>query len=399
MFDLLKGVKIIDVTAIVLGPYSTQLLADMGADVVKVEPLEGDTFRYAAPSKSNGMGSHFLNCNRNKRSISIDLKSKEGKEVLSELVKDADVVVHNMRPKAANKLGLLYDKLRQVNNKIIFCEAWGFGQEGPYKDDPAFDEIVQSIGGFASLGSTDSDVPSYVPTIICDKVAGLYLAQAILGALYKKSQSGEGMHIEIPMFEANFAFLMLEHLSGHTYSPPIDDLGYKRVLSRKPVQTKDGWMTHGVYTLEHWKKFLTFVERFDLLNSEMVESPAALSKNLPKLYSILAKEIMALRTTEEWINVFQELDIPYARINTLESLMEDPHLKAVSMIEEMEHPTEGKIRSLRIPYIIQDAKREANRPAPNLGEHSVSILTDLGYDKETIDKLTKNNVIKSASSE
>lgn len=397
MIDLLKNVRIVDITAIVMGPYATQMLADMGADVIKVEPLEGEIFRNTPPAKSRGMGAHSLNCNRNKRSLAVDLKTEAGRKILTDLIKGADVVIHNMRAKAAKKLGIDYASITKLNPTAIFCEAWGYGQEGPYRDEPAFDDIIQSYSGLASINANEEGVPRFFPTIICDKVTALYVTQAILGALYHRAVTGKGAHLEVPMYETNVAFFMLEHLSGETFVPPEGGLGYLRIMERKPMPTKDGYITSGVYTHAHWIKFLNAIGREDLVAHAWLKSQATIAANIDKLYALMAKEIMPARTSAEWLEILRQLDIPCAPVLGLSDLLDNPHLKAVSLFETVNHPTEGQLRTIRLPYRVEGVGSRPDTHAPRIGEHTQSLLETLGYDSQQINALFSAGVVASDS--
>ena len=258
MYELLKGIRIIDLTTTYLGPYATQFLGDMGADVIKIEPRAGEVGRSPRPSRSPDMGAGFLNTNRNKRSLALDLRAPAGRKVVVRLTKSAHAFVHNMRPQAAAKLGLSYDDIRRANPQIVYCFSPGFDQEGPMAAEPAYDDIIQALSGLSDLNRGETGAPRFLPTIIADKVVGIHLAYAVSAGLVHVMRTGEGCEIEVPMFEAMAAFLLVEHLSGETFRPPLAPLGYERMLAanRRPYRTRDGYMAIMPYTTQQWARFL-----------------------------------------------------------------------------------------------------------------------------------------------
>lgn len=365
----LQGVKVIDMTTVGMGPLATQIFGDMGADVLKVEPPEGDIFRHALPTKSPGMGAPFMNFNRNKRSIRLDLKSEGDRQRLIQLIGDADVFVSNIRPRSLKKLGLDYEALSRVNPRLIYCCAVGFGQDGPYAEKPAFDDIIQAYSGLAGLqGTANTEGPVYMRTLVADKVAGLTIAYAVPMALYEREKSGLGQAIEVPMFETLVAFSLIEHMSGETYVPPKGKMGYERILARnrRPYRTKDGFLSILPYTDAHWARFFQLAGRSDLMSNPEFATTTARNRNYDALYGELIT-IVATKTTEEWLQLLEAEDIPVARVNSLEDLLEDPHLKAVDFFKFMEHPTEGTIRTTDIPVKMSRTPGTLRRPAPPLG--------------------------------
>lgn len=394
MFNILNGIKVIDLTTIVLGPYATQFLGDFGADVIKVEAPSGDLFRTVRPGHSKNMGAPFLNCNRNKRSITLDLTNPTGMEVLHRLISSADVFVHNMRSKSAKKLGLSYEDVKKVNSNIVYCNACGFGKGGTYEDDPAYDDTVQAISGLSFINADASGAPRYLPTVLCDKVAGLHLAVAMLAAIAGREKSGKSIAIETPMFESIASFLLVEHLSGETFKPPLGEMGYARLMSpmRKPFSTKDGYISILPYNETHWKKFLTLIEREDLINDKRVTDPALRSKSLDMLYGLIASATPE-RTTSEWLLLLGRSDIPCARVNQLTDLLDDPHLKEVGFFQDIDHPTEGVLRTARSPFRVSGLDSQPDRPAPNHGNDGRVILQESGFTKEEIDIVSKSGAV------
>ena len=374
----LSGVRVIDLTTVAMGPYATQILGDMGADVIKVESPEGDVFRYAAPQRHKGMGAAFMNLNRNKRSIAMDLKRPEERDRLLALVKDADVFVYNVRPQSMRKLGLDYESLRKVNPRIIHCGTYGFSEKGPYAGQPAFDDIIQAMSGIAALQGHNGEAgPEYVNTIIADKAAGLTAAYAIAMALYERERSGVGQAIEVPMFETIVSFTLLEHMAGETFVPAVDSMGYERVLSpnRKPYRTKDGYIGLLPYTTGQWQRFFAVAGETALAADPRVSDAALRSRNINMLYAELAR-IVAGRTTAEWVALLEDADIPMTPVRTPDDLLRDPHLAAIDFFPRMSHPSEGDIRTIGIPVTFSRTPGNIRRPAPLLGEHGPEILEE-----------------------
>ncbi len=397
MFDLLRGVRILDLTTIVLGPYATQILGDFGADVVKIESPNGDLFRAARPGRSDTMGAAYLNCNRNKRSLVIDLKSDKGKTLLAEMIKGADVLVHNMRGKAADKLGINFERVHEINPRLVYCTAPGFGSDGPYADDPAYDDVIQAASGLAALNTNDAGEPRFITSILCDKVSALHFALAVLAGLQGRDRTGEGSYIETPMFESVVHFLLLEQMAGRLFEPAEGDLIYSRLSSpyRKPYRTRDGFIGLLPYTSKHWIKFLKFIGQDELAGQEWVSNATSRSERINELYQAVSKTIPS-KTTKEWIAIFRELDIPCAPVNSFADLFDDPHLNAVGFFENIEHPTEGKLVVPKSPFNVKNCKPEKDRPAPGLGEHGADVLADYGISQDQIDELFRDGVVKPA---
>ena len=395
MYELLKGTRIIDLTTTYLGPYATQWLGDMGADVIKVEALSGDVGRSPLPSRSPDMGAGFINSNRNKRSIAIDLKQPRGLEVVLRLARNADAVVHNMRPKAAEKLGLSYDALKAVNGKLVYCFSAGFGQDGPYADEPAYDDIIQAMCGLASLNAEPSGAPRFLPTIAADKIVGLHLAFAVATGLAHRYRSGEGAMIEVPMFESMVAFLMVEHLAGRSFVPPLGESGYDRLLApnRRPYKTRDGYVAIMPYTTVQWTRFLECIGRHDLLAQEWIKDPVQRSAKVNALYGVIAEAAPA-RTTSEWLALMAERDVPCGPVNSLEDLFDEPHLKAVQLFEAARHPSEGEMVQIRSPFRITGADRGPDRPAPELGSGGAAILEEAGYSPSEAESLFAHGIVR-----
>jgi crotonobetainyl-CoA:carnitine CoA-transferase CaiB-like acyl-CoA transferase len=394
MFELLKDIRIVDLTTTFLGPYATQLLGDMGAEVVKVEALSGDVGRSPRPGRHPDMGAGFLNSNRNKHSLAVDLKTAEGREIVLRLCAKADALVHNMRPRAAERLGLSYEAVKGANPKIVYCFAPGFGQDGPYADGPAYDDIIQAMSGLADLNKDTSGAPRFFPSIVADKVMGLHLAFAVVAGLIKRLKTGEGALIETPMFESMVAFLMVEHLAQRTLSPAAGPAGYERLLAknRRPFKTKDGYIAIMPYTTEQWTRFIESIGRQDLFELDWVRDPAKRSASVDALYQVIADAAPA-KSTAEWLAILAELDIPCGRVNTLEELFAEPHLTAVGLFEEYLHPTEGRLTRARSPFRVQ-AGRQEDRPPPRVSQDSEAVLTMAGYSKEQIAGLIAKKIVR-----
>jgi len=372
----LSGVRILDLTTVVMGPFATQILGDMGADVVKVESESGDSMRWIGPWRHAGMGPMFLQANRNKRSVVLDLKSATGKQSLIDLASRADVLVSNVRPQALQRLGLDYDSIRAGNKRIIYCSAVGYGSGGPDAGKAVYDDLMQAASGIAGLFRAVDGAPRYAPVNICDRVVGLYVVNAVTAALYHRSVTGEGQAIEVPMFETMTQFVLADHMGGGAFKPPLGGMGYKRLLSRTrgPYSTSDGHISLVVYTDRHWRDFTQLVGCPDLMaTDERFRSQESRTRNAEEIGRFLAAQLPA-RGNAEWLKVLHEIDIPACPVNSISDLFDDPHLKAVNFFEEMYHPTEGKVVVCRPPVQFSATPASVRRLAPNLGEHTDGVL-------------------------
>lgn len=368
----LSGLRVIDMTAVGMGPYCTQTLGDYGADVIKIETEAGDVFRHATPSKNPGMGAPFLQLNRNKRSVVLDLKQASDRQRLFEMVQDADILVYNVRPQSMRKLGLGYEALSAINPRLIYCGVYGFSEQGPYAGRPAFDDIIQAMSGLADLqGRATGSAPTYVTSIVADKITGLAAVSAILAALHERSKSGLGQAIEVPMFETMVSFNLMEHMGGATFANAPDGMGYARVLSRyrKPYRTLDGYIGLLPYTSEQWQRFFEVAGKPEILDDPRFSEPGERAKHIGELYEIL-EQVTPLKTTDEWLQKLQVADVPVTQVNTLEDLMSDPHLLATQMFETRDHPTEGRITMTRPPVRFSRTPASIRTLAPKLGEHT-----------------------------
>jgi crotonobetainyl-CoA:carnitine CoA-transferase CaiB-like acyl-CoA transferase len=394
MYELLKGVRIVDLTTTYLGPYATQFLGDMGADVIKVEPLQGDVGRFPGPAHTHAMGAGFLNTNRNKRSIAIDLRAPEGRDCVLKLAAGADAFVHNMRVAAASKLRLAYEDVVSANASIVYCYSPGFGQNGPYAGEPAYDDIIQAMSGAAALNADANGAPRFLPSIVADKVVGLHLAFAVATGLVHRLKTGKGCSIEAPMFETMVAFLLVEHLAGMSFVPGLGPPGYERMLAknRRPYKTRDGYIAIMPYTTQQWTRFMECVGRADLLEEDWVSDPVKRSAHVETLYQVIA-DAAPDRTTAEWLALLGEKDIPCGPVNTLASLLDEPHLQQAALFEEIEHPSEGSLRRVRSPFRVQGAAKGADAPAPRLGESGESVLLEAGFKPDHIRDLMARNIV------
>jgi crotonobetainyl-CoA:carnitine CoA-transferase CaiB-like acyl-CoA transferase len=383
------GVRVLDLTSVVLGPYATQTLGDFGADVVKVEAPEGDTTRYTGPRVSRDMASLFMGVNRNKRSIVLDLKTAAARDVLLRMVDQADVFVHNIRPQKLEPLGLDPDALLKRNPRLIYTGIHGWREDGPYRGRPAYDDIIQGLCGVASLMDRLTGEPRYAPTILADKTSGLVAAQAILAALYHREKTGKGQLIEIPMFETMVAFIMVEHMHGLGFEPPRGEAGYARVLApwRRPYRTADGYLCMLAYTDAQWRRFWAEVGKPGMMQDDRFIDMAARSRNIDEVYR-LAGEQLTSRRTADWIATFDKLEIPAGPVKTLEEVMADPHLHEIGFFKHLAHPSEGELVVPDVPVRFAESPAAIDRLPPRLGEHGREILQEIGLRADEIETLS-----------
>ena len=396
----LAGVRVVDMTAVVLGPLATQILGDYGADVIKIEPLEGDLMRANGAQKADGstagLSSIFLAINRNKRSLAIDLKTDEGRDAVRKLVRGADVFVHNMRVEAVERLGFGYEALRAEKPDIVYCVATGFGQDGPDRARPAFDDVIQAASGLASIANVYAERPDYVSSLIADKTTGLALCNAVLAALFHRARTGEGQYVETPMLETMAAFVLAEHMGGMTFEPREGSAGYARLMQggRRPMRTKDGWLALLPYTAEHWTAFVSEIDRLDLV--PIATDRLARNKHIQELYGAM-RDALERRTTQEWLEACDRLDIPATRLYGLDNLPDHPHLKATGFFETHDHPAVGKIRVTRPPTKFEKTPATIVRHAPRLGEHTRELLCEAGLREEEIAALIERGVARASA--
>ena len=390
----LTGTRIIDLTTVLMGPMATRMLGDHGADVIRIESLQGDSTRNGLPARSPGMSGFSLNLQRNKRSVALDLKNPAGHEVMMELVATADVLVTNMRAAALERLGLDADTVCTAHPELIHCRANGFGSAGPYRDKAAYDDAIQAASGLAGLIGDARGRPDYVPTVIADKVTGLHIVQAVMAALLHRHATGRGQTIEVPMFETMVAFNLVEHYRGATFEPPEGPFGYERLMSpfRRPVETADGFMCLLPYTDENWRAFFEFVGRPELAEHPNFATHNARIVNVDELYGLLG-ELGTSRTTAVWVEFCDRSSIPAAPVLDLARLDDDPHLREVGLVEILEHPTEGAYRHVTDSVVYSETPTALRRHAPRLGQHTEEVLTELGYSRQRIDALDTDGVI------
>ncbi len=394
----LQGLRILDLTSVLMGPYATQLMADMGADVVKIEPPDGDTVRGIGPMRNPGMGHIFLHVNRNKRSLVLDLKQPDGLAAFYRLAETADVVIYNIRPQAMRRLGIDYERLQAINPRIIYAGLYGYSEAGPYAGKPAYDDLIQGAAAVPSIMSMASgDRPRYVPLTLADRTVGLMASTTILAAVVARAQSGVGQQIEIPMFETMVQYVLSDHLAGETFVPANGPSGYPRLLvkDRRPYQTQDGYLCVLIYNDKQWASFLTLIGHADWFTQDpRFANIGVRTRHINELYAMVA-QAMATRTTQEWIDLLDGADIPCMPLHDIDSLTHDPHLAAVGMIREVTHPTEGLMRQIGVPVrLFGTPLREEQIPAPHLGQHSAEILREAGFAATDIERLMARGITR-----
>lgn len=390
----LSDVRILDLTTVLLGPYATHLLGDLGASITKVEPPEGDSTRYIGPTRSHGMGGIFLNIGRNKRSCVIDLKKPGAIDVLGRLVRDVDVLLYNMRPAAMARLGLSYEWASAINPTIIYCGAVGFGEGGPYAGRPAFDDIIQAATGIAAYQERLSGRPAYFATAVADKVCGLFVAYALTAALYSRAKTGVGQKVEVPMFETMTGFMFAEHIMGSAFEPPIGPPYYPRILSpnRRPYQTLDGYIAVLPYNDRQWARFFDAIGHPQLAADPRFATMASRTNNVDELYAIIVESLLT-KTSQEWLALLEECEIPSVSVRTPEEVLSDPHLEATGFFEVVEHESEGAIRMMKSSASFAGTPTVTRSLAPRLGQHTAEILREVGISAGEIEVLRRQGVV------
>jgi len=381
----LKGVRVLDLTSVLMGPYTTQIFADLGADVIKVESPSGDTTRALPPGPEDDCGVMFMNINRGKRSLVLDLKQEAARDAVLRMAENADVFIHSMRAKAIARLGLSYEDLKARNPKIIYANLYGYGREGPYADYPAYDDIVQAASGIVDLqASLSGGEPTYLATVVADKVAGLTAAYAVMAALFERERSGRGQEIEVPMFETLASFSMVEHLCGALFDPPIGPTGYARALSpeRKPYHTKDGYIGVMIYNDRHWSNFFDAIGNPEWSKNPIFASLRSRTENISTVLGHLSK-VMAQRTTDEWMELFTKAQCPAMPVRSIDDLIDDPHLESVGFWHHCDTP-DGHVRMPGVPVRFSETPGEAGRPGPRLGADSHDVLLEAGFTDDEI---------------
>ncbi|MDO8942738.1 MAG: CoA transferase [Desulfobacterales bacterium] len=388
----LRGIRVLDLSSVMMGPFAARLMGDMGADVIKVEPPTGDTVRGVGPMGQKGMGPFYMHANRNKRSIVLDIKNPQGKDAMLRLVKASDILLYNVRPQAMERLGLGYEDLRLINPGLIYIGTYGFGQEGLYAKRPAFDDLIQGLSGIPSLVAQSSDgVPRYVPLAVIDRYVGVYSVNAALGALVHKLRTGVGQSIEVPMFEVATEMTLGDHMFGQSYDPPQGPPGYPRSLSpdRHPFATKDGFVCVMAYTDRQWASFFSLIDHPELASDPRFSTMSARTVHSNEL-NLMLKHALAQQTTARWLEALEKLDIPVTQLHDLYSLPEDPHLRSVGFFQWHDDPTVGRFRDMRPPTRWSETPPEVRCLAPRLGQHSEEVLTQAGYSSDEIEHMARS---------
>ena len=394
MAGALKGIKVLDLTSVGFGPYACQILGDYGAEIIKIESPDGDITRGIGPFRNNGMGHFFLNANRNKRSLVLDLKTAAAKKIFFSLVKSADVVMTSIRPAAMDRLGLGFEDCNKVNEKLIYVALVGFGQSGPYAKKPAYDDIIQGVSGMASMQGGRNEDPTFVNASICDKICSQIAAHATLAALFSRTNDGIGQLVEVPMFESMVGFNLVEHQSGMTFDPPIGVRGYERSMAkhRKPYATLDGFVCALPYTTKHWQTFFSLMKREDLVNDPRVVNAKLRSEKIAELYELVS-ELVKDWPTNDLLEALNIADIPHGEATDLNNLENDHHLSDIDFFQLIDHPSEGKIKLTSPPVNFSKTPATIERLPPLLGEHNEEILKEIGYTDQEISQLYKDQII------
>jgi crotonobetainyl-CoA:carnitine CoA-transferase CaiB-like acyl-CoA transferase len=391
----LTGLRVLDLTTVQMGPWCTRILADYGADMIKVEAPEGDSSRYTGVPRHRGMSGSFQHNARGKRSIAMDLKQPAAREALLRLVPTVEAFASNIRPRALDRLGLDYESVRQLNPSIVYLSMVGYGSGGRYVGRPAYDDLIQAASGIPMLLQRSTGQPRFIPMAAIDRIVGSAAANALLAGLLARARTGVGQRIEVPMFETMAQFVLAEHMQGTTFDPPTGPLGYARTLSRhrRPYETKDGFIAVLPYNDGQWRRFFEAIGKAHIVESDpRFADITARTANIDALYEMLGEELQH-RTTDEWLDLLQENDIPCIRPHTLESLLADPHLDDVGFFHFEEHPSEGRIRTMREPSTWSETTPPSGRFAPRLGQHTRDILAEAGYTQNEIDELIAQRAV------
>lgn len=383
----LTGIRVIDLTSVVFGPYATQIMADMGAEVIKVEPPAGDNTRWITPGPVPGMGGIYVNVNRGKRGVMLDLRKGGDKETLRKLIATADVFIHSMRGSAIAKLGFDYESVRAIRPDIIYTNCYGYSRRGPEADKPAYDDTIQAECGIPYVQGLMNGEPGYVATIMADKVAGLHALYATMMALFHRERTGgkgigEGQEVEVTMFEAMSSFMLVEHANGAMFTPPTTPAHYPRAVekNRRPYKTRDGYVAALIYNDKHWNAFIQAIQpewagdEFSTLEKR--------AKQIGHVYGLLGQTFLT-RTTQEWLDTLQALHIPCAPLRSTDDLFENEQLRAIGFFEEVE-TTQGTMRLPGVPVWFSETPGCVGGPAPLLGEDNEEILAELDPNAEAI---------------
>jgi len=378
----LAGVKILDMSSVVLGPFATMIFGDLGAEVTKVENGKGDMMRYAGKSPTGDLGPIYTNLNRNKASVQLDAKTPEGKAAIVAMLKEADVFFHNVRMGGMGRLGLDYESVKAINPGIVYVHCAGFGADGPYASRQAYDDLIQAASGFAHLSSMrDGSPPAYAPSLVADKTVGLFATYATLAALYHREKTGEGQFVQVPMLEAFTFFNMVENLYGETFLPGNGKVAYTRSINknRKPYPTQDGYIALVPYSDAQWEKFFELGGKPGVFEDPRFSTYQARTENIGALYALI-EEVSATKTTDEWLDLMAAENIPAMRFNQMVDVLTDEHLSAVGFFAEREHPQAGPYRSMKHPVHFSATPANVHRDPPQLGADTAIMLASLGLD-------------------
>jgi crotonobetainyl-CoA:carnitine CoA-transferase CaiB-like acyl-CoA transferase len=387
----LKGVRIIDLSAIILGPYATQILGDLGAEIIKIEDAGGDMMRFAGNSTTPRMGPLYMRVNRNKQSVELNLRMDSAKQALAKLVETADAFFTNIRPEGLKRLGIDYEWARAINPEIVYVQCVGFGSDGPYSGLQAFDDTVQAAAGMTELiprsSNTESE-PRYLPILIADKTAGLHAVYATIAGLFHRLRTGEGQFIEVPMFESLVSFTLIEHMYGNTYIPSNGPISYPRIIepNRKPYKTKDSYISIVPYRDDHWIKLFELAGRSEVMSDPRFATFTGRTENISQLYEKIS-EITVTKTTAEWMSLLEAAQIACMPVASLSDMMDDRHLQAVGFFEKRTHPTEGLYVSMKHPVSFSRTPADVRFDPPRVGEHNVDVLRDAGFSDQEIEAI------------
>ena len=391
----LAGIRVLDLTTVQMGPWATRILADLGADVIKVEAPEGDSSRYTGVARNRGMSPGFQHNARGKRSLAIDLKQKSAQAALLRLASTVDAFVSNIRPQALARLGLNYAAVAAVNPTIVYLGMVGYGRAGRYAGRPAYDDLIQAAAAIPMLLERSTGEPHYIPMAAIDRIVGQAGANALLAGLLARARTGKGQEIEVPMFETMAQFVLAEHMQGRTFDPPTSGTGYPRTLSRNrgPYKTQDGYIAVLPYNDGQWQRFFAAIGKSNILVGDpRFADMASRTANIDDLYAMIRDELVH-RTTDAWLELLAQNDIPCMKPHTLDSLIEDPHLADVGFFEMAEHPTEGRIRTMREPSTWSDTQPPTGRFASRLGGDTAEILAEAGLTAEQIATMLRDRIV------
>jgi crotonobetainyl-CoA:carnitine CoA-transferase CaiB-like acyl-CoA transferase len=382
----LDGVRVLDLSTVVMGPLATQMLGDLGADIITIETPIGDTNRFMGPGSHAELSGVSMNLMRNKRSVVLDLRQEAGRAVFLCIAATSDVVVTNLRPASLSRLRLTYEDVSVVRPDVVFCQATGFPSDSPRADDPAYDDIIQSASGMGDLFRRLGSDPMLLPTLVADKVCGLTVAGAVTVALFHRERSGEGQRVEVPMIDVMRSFVLVEHGAGAIPVPPVAHAGYERILTteRRPRQTLDGWISVLPYRRRDYRALFKAGGRDDLHDDPRHAGRAQRIQNSASLYRDVAA-VLATRTNDFWIDFCRREGIPATEVATLDDL--------VAALPIVHHPIAGDYRSVPPPVRFAASPATARRPAPLIGEHGREVLTEVGYASDEIDALERDGIL------